>query len=79
MKKGAQQLLAQAILLGKYENETINCLKRVVQNGYQPERNIQTELGDIEVKVPKVRDRKNESIKFNSSLVPPLFKTHQKY
>lgn len=71
LKKGDQQLLAQAIeaelaiLLGKYE--TINGLKRVVRNGYQPERNIQTGLGDIEVKVPKVRDRKNEGIKFNSS------------
>ena len=80
LKKGAQQLLAQAIeaelaiLLGKYENETINGLKRVVRNGYQPERNIQTGLGDIEVKVPKVRDRKNEGIKFNSSLVPPYLK-----
>jgi len=80
LKKEAQQLLAQAIeaelaiLLGKYENETINGLKRVVRNGYQPERNIQTGLGDIEVKVPKVRDRKNEGIKFNSSLVPPYLK-----
>ena len=80
LKKGAQQLLAQAIeaelaiLLEKYENETINGLKRVVRNGYQPERNIQTGLGDIEVKVPKVRDRKNEGIKFNSSLVPPYLK-----
>ena len=80
LKKGAQQLLAQAIeaelaiLLEKYENETINGLKRVVRNGYQPERNIQTGLGDIEVKVPKVRDRKNEGVKFNSSLVPPYLK-----
>ena len=80
LKKGAQQLLAQAIeaelaiLLEKYENETVNGLKRVVRNGYQPERNIQTGLGDIEVKVPKVRDRKNEGVKFNSSLVPPYLK-----
>ncbi|MGR6861951.1 hypothetical protein ACU5EH_17450 [Aliivibrio salmonicida] len=54
LKKGAQQLLAQAIeaelaiLLEKYENETINGLKRVVRNCYQPEH----ELGDIEELIP---------------------------
>lgn len=42
----------------------------VVRNGYLPERSIQTGLGDIEVKVPKVRDRCGSAIKFNSSLVP---------
>ena len=29
----------------------------IVRNGYLPERTIQTGLGSIEVKVPKVRDR----------------------
>ncbi|WP_031432313.1 IS256 family transposase [Methylomarinum vadi] len=46
----------------------------VVRNGYLPERSIQTGLGDIEVKVPKVRDRSGSGIKFNSRLVPPYLK-----
>ncbi len=46
----------------------------VVRNGYLPERTIQTGLGDISVKVPKVRDRSNQGIKFNSKLVPPYLK-----
>jgi len=46
----------------------------VVRNGYLPERSIQTGLGDIEVKVPKVRDRSGSGLKFNSCLVPPYLK-----
>lgn len=46
----------------------------VVRNGYLPERTIQTGLGNIEVKVPKVRDRSGSGIKFNSSLIPPYLK-----
>ncbi len=39
-----------------------------------PERRLQTRLGDIPVKVPKVRDRTGSWIKFNSQLVPPFLK-----
>jgi len=46
----------------------------VVRNGYLPGRSIQTGLGDIEVKVPKVRDRSSSGIQFNSSLIPPDLK-----
>ena len=52
-------------------------LKKMVRNGYLPERTIQTGLGDIDVKVPKVRDRTDNGIKFNSSLVPPYLKRSQ--
>ncbi|SFL09434.1 Transposase (or an inactivated derivative) [Nitrosomonas aestuarii] len=48
--------------------------KAIVRNGYLSERTIQTGLGGIEVKVPKVRDRCGSSIKFNSSLIPPYLK-----
>ncbi len=64
IKIGAQQLLAQAIeaelaeLLTQYQHETVEELQRIVKNGHQPERTIQTGLGDIEVKIPKVMDRK---------------------
>ena len=80
LKKGAQQLLAQAIeaelqiLLEHYAELTVDNKQAVVRNGYLPERNLQTGLGDIEVKVPKVRDRSKQGIKFNSSLVPPYLK-----
>ncbi len=78
LKTGAQQLLAQAI-----EAEIGDFLARhnpaegkaaVVRNGYLPERTIQTGLGDIEVSVPKTRDRSQTGLKFNSTLVPPYLK-----
>ena len=80
LKQGAQQLLAQAVeaelalLLEQYQDDKVEGVQRVVRNGYQPERTIQTGLGDILVKVPKVRDRKQEGVKFNSSLSPPYLK-----
>src|SRR5215831_19553097 len=43
--------------------------QRVVRNGYQPEREIQTGIGEVPVKRPRVRDRAGE-IKFNSSILP---------
>jgi hypothetical protein len=46
----------------------------IVRNGYLPERTIQTGLGDIAIKVPKVRDRTHSGLKFNSQLVPPYLK-----
>jgi len=35
---------------------------------------LQTGLGDVEVKVPKVRDRSGSGIRFNSTLLPPYLK-----
>jgi transposase-like protein len=46
----------------------------VVRNGYLPKRAIQTGIGDIEVSVPKTRDRCKSGVKFNSSLLPPYLK-----
>lgn len=80
LKTGAQQLLAQAIeaelatLLAQYKGETVEGLQRIVKNGHHPERSIQTGLGDIDVKIPKVRDRKKGGVKFNSTLIPPYLK-----
>jgi transposase-like protein len=42
----------------------------VVRNGYHPERSIVTGLGPVPVKVPRVRDRSGEGIRFQSELVP---------
>ena len=80
LKQGAQQLLAQAIdaevqaLLDNFASLQANGKQGVVRNGHLPERALQTGLGDITVKVPKVRDRTGSGIKFNSTLVPPYLK-----
>lgn len=81
LKQGAQQLLQQAIeaelaeLLAQYSTlKTEEGKQAVVRNGHLPERSIQTGLGDVSVKVPKIRDRSNQGIKFNSKLVPPYLK-----
>ena len=49
----------------------------MVRNGHLPEQTIQTGLGDITVKIPKVKDRTEQGIKFNSNLVPPYLKRAQ--
>ena len=46
----------------------------IVRNGYVPERTIQTGLGDVDIRVPKVRDLTGTGVKFNSSLLPPYLK-----
>ena len=84
LKQGAQELLAKAIevevqqlLAANQSLITQNGKAGLVRNGYLPERTIQTGLGDIDVKVPKVRDRTGSGIKFNSLLVPPYLKRSQ--
>lgn len=78
LKEGAQQLLAQAVeaeiasFLAKHNTE--GSAATVVRNGYLPERTIQTGLGDVEVKIPKTRDRTKTGLKFNSTLIPPYLK-----
>jgi transposase-like protein len=82
LRQGAQQLLSKAIeaelsvLIEEYKDKTVDesGKQAVVRNGHLPERTIQTGLGDIPVKVPKVRDRSRQGIKFNSQLVPPYLK-----
>lgn len=43
----------------------------VIRNGYLPERQIQTGLGSVPVKIPKVRSRTGKPVTFRSALVPP--------
>ena len=80
LQRGARELLAKAVeaelnaLLTQYSTLEVDGKKAVVRNGHLPERTIQTGLGDIPVKVPKVRDRSGQGIKFNSTLVPPYLK-----
>src|SRR5690554_1046913 len=80
LKLGAQQLLAKAVeaelaeLLDQHSDHRVEGKQAVVRNGYLPGRTVQTGLGDVPVKIPKVRDRSGTGIKFNSSLVPPYLK-----
>jgi transposase-like protein len=48
----------------------------VVRNGHLPERTIQTPLGDVPVKQPRVRDRRpaGERETFQSSILPPYLR-----
>jgi transposase-like protein len=81
LKEGARQLLAKAVeaelseLLEQHHDErTAEDKRAVVRNGHLPERTIQTGLGELPVKIPKVRDRSGQGVKFNSQLVPPYLK-----
>ena len=46
----------------------------MVRNGYLPECSIQTGIGGVDIKVPKVRDRSGSGIHFTSTLLPPYLK-----
>ena len=48
----------------------------VVRNGHLPERSIQTPMGEIPVKQPRVRDRRDvgEREGFQSSILPPYLR-----
>jgi putative transposase len=81
LKRGAQTLLAQAVELEIEEFlKDYSDLKdslghsQIVRNGYLPERNLQTGLGDILIRVPRTRDRRTQGIKFTSLLLPPYLK-----
>ena len=84
LQGGARTLIAEALGL---EFETfLSSLRdlrdpegrqRVVRNGYLPEREIQTGIGGVPVRVPRARDRAakdGEGIVFRSSLVPPYLR-----
>jgi len=81
LKEGARKLLAQAVesevheLLATYQDfRTESGHAGVVRNGYLPERDLQTGLGPIRVKIPKVRSKTGEPVSFQSVLVPPYIR-----
>ena len=85
LREGAQQMLAQAI-----ENEVAEYLTRhadqrdadgrrlVVRNGHLPPREIQTGVGLVEVRQPRVadkrRDEQGERLRFTSQILPPYLR-----
>jgi transposase-like protein len=85
IKRGARQIVQQAIeaelalLLAQYENvKTLHGHNAVVRNGYLPERDILTGAGPVAVRVPKVRDRSGNGVKFNSVIAPPYVRKSQR-
>ena len=77
LRQGAKQLIEQAVevelqeLLSYYSDQQVDGRAAVVRNGYLPERSLQTGIGPVKVKVPKVRSRTGEAVTFHSALVPP--------
>ena len=81
LRSGAKALISEAVeleleaMLANYRDLKLTTGRQVVvRNGYLPERTVQTGIGDVVVKVPKVRDRSESGIKFNSSILPPYLK-----
>ena len=50
--------------------------QRIIRNGYLPEREIQTGVGQIKTRVPRSRDRERAGtpIRFRSTLLPPYLR-----
>ena len=80
LRNGARQLLAQAVetevteLLAAHAHLTTEeGRQRLVRHGHMPERTIQTGIGPVEVRQPRVRDRGkgSERIRFTSAILPP--------
>jgi len=86
LREGAQKLIAEAVqaeleeLLEQYEGQQDGQgRQRLVRNGYLPQREVQTGIGGIPVRIPRIRDRgcgqeSEEIIRFRSSLVPPYLR-----
>jgi transposase-like protein len=84
LRQGARKLLAQAleteieIFISQYKDLTDQIgRQRIVRNGHLPEREIQTGIGAVPVKAPRIRDRHakaSKRIKFSSSILPPYLR-----
>jgi putative transposase len=80
LRNGARALLAQAVeaevaeaLAAHAHLTTEDGRRRLVRHGHMPERTIQTGVGPVAVRQPRVRDRggaDGERIRFSSTLLP---------
>ena len=85
IRRGARDVIQQAIeaelaeLLGGFANvTTFNGQRAVVRNGHLPEREVLTAIGPVPGRVPKVRDRSGQGVKFNPAIVPPYVRKSAK-
>ena len=85
LRKGARQMLAAAIedevaryIAAHAEVRDSDGRRLVVRNGHTPERSILTGLGPIEVKRPRVDDRRTDAqgkrMQFTSKILPPYLR-----
>jgi transposase-like protein len=77
LQAGARKLLTQAVeaeatlFLDAYAAFVDDAgRRRVVRNGHLPERAIQTGIGPVSVRQPRVRDRGDGAIRFTSAILP---------
>jgi transposase-like protein len=85
LRQGARRLLCAALeaevetFLKQYKDISDGKgWQRVVRNGYLPEREIQTGIGQVKVKAPRIRDRQPDPIRgrirFTSAILPPYLR-----
>jgi transposase-like protein len=84
LRKGARQLLAQALeveidlFISQFaEMRDTQGRQRIVRNGYHSERQIQSGIGPVPVRAPRVRDRETDpaaQVRFQSSILPPYLR-----
>ena len=85
LRAGARRLLAEAIEVevSAFIAEHADLVdgsghRRVVRHGYLPEREVQTGIGPIAVRRPRVRDRQPTAggghIRFSSAILPPYLR-----
>ena len=89
LRSGARRMLQQVIeaeveafIAMHADLEDAHGRRRIVRNGHAPKREIQTGVGPIEVRRPKVRDRGDgaggERIRFTSKVLPPFLRRTRK-
>lgn len=85
LQQGAQQMLASAIenevadyLEGHADQRDENGRRLVVRNGYLPAREIQTGIGQVAVRQPRVHDKRvdeqGQHQRFTSQILPPYLR-----
>ena len=85
LQQGARKMLEAAIkdevreyLAANSEECDADGCRLVVRNGYMPQRSIQTGLGPIEVRQPRVNDKRTDEhgnrIRFTSNILPPYLR-----
>ena len=78
LRIGARQLIEQAVeselteFMEAYSGRLLEDGRTaVVRNGHHPSREVQTGIGPVTVKIPKVRAKDGKPVTFRSVLVPP--------
>ena len=81
LRQGAWRMLAQAIeaevesFVTAHEHiRDEQGRRQVIRNGYLPERTIQSGIGDIAIKAPRVRDLGGSGIRFTSAILTPYLR-----